>query len=194
MSAAAKRKTSKQSASTVARRESFGGVNLSRSTIDAARRERVPGEAGLSYYTARGACRFTAPTRRRKRWIELPSGLSYLKRRFKFLNLLPNQELSKVIVQNTHNMRFVQRVLAPAVLEAARKFSAVVVTGPRRAGKTTLLRHTFPGVEYVLLQDPNVQARARADPRGLLEELRQPVLYRRDSKCAGVVRLHPHTD
>jgi len=74
-------------------------------------------------------------------------------------------------------MRFVQRALSPAVLEAARKFSAVVVTGPRRAGKTTLLRHTFPGAVYVLLQDPDVQSRARADPRGLLEELRRQVLF-----------------
>jgi len=74
-------------------------------------------------------------------------------------------------------MRFVQRALSPAVQEAARKFSAVVVTGPRRAGKTTLLRHTFPGAVYVLLQDPDVQSRARADPRGLLEELRRQVLF-----------------
>jgi uncharacterized protein len=63
------------------------------------------------------------------------------------------------------------------VLEAGRGFSAVVVTGPRRAEKTTLLRRLFPRASYVLLEDPDIQARARSDPRTLLEELRLPVLF-----------------
>ena len=63
------------------------------------------------------------------------------------------------------------------MLEAARHFSAVVVTGPRRAGKTTLLRHSFPNARYVLLEDPDIQARVRNDPRAFLDELRPPVVF-----------------
>ena len=74
-------------------------------------------------------------------------------------------------------MRFIRRAIQPAVLEAARSFPAVVVTGPLRAGKTTLLRRLFPRAAYVLLEDPDVQARARSDPRALLEELRLPALF-----------------
>jgi predicted AAA+ superfamily ATPase len=51
-----------------------------------------------------------------------------------------------------------------------------VVTGPRRAGKTTLLRRLFPRATYVLLEDPDVQARAQSDPRGFLDEIRLPVV------------------
>jgi predicted AAA+ superfamily ATPase len=74
-------------------------------------------------------------------------------------------------------MRFVDRAIENVLREAARRFPAVVVTGPRRAGKTTLLRRLFPHAGYVLLEDPDLQARARSDPRALLEELRLPVVF-----------------
>src|SRR5664279_4194958 len=74
-------------------------------------------------------------------------------------------------------MRFIPRAIQPAVLEAVRSFPAVVVTGPRRTGKTSLLRRLFPRATYVLLEDPDIQARARSDPRGLLEELRLPAVF-----------------
>lgn len=73
-------------------------------------------------------------------------------------------------------MRTVQRKLAGPISAAARAFSAVVVTGPRRSGKTTLLRHLFPGAEYVLLEDPDVLLRVRADPRGFVRDLRTPAI------------------
>src|ERR1035437_5459554 len=74
-------------------------------------------------------------------------------------------------------MRFIPRAIQPAVRGAVRSSPAVVVTGPRRTGKTTLLRHLFPRATYVLLEDPDIQARARSDPRALLEELRLPVVF-----------------
>ncbi len=74
-------------------------------------------------------------------------------------------------------MPFTARRLSPIILEATRAFPAVVLTGPRRAGKTTLLRHLFPRAAYVPLEDPDIQARVRADPRGFLDGLTPPVLF-----------------
>ena len=74
-------------------------------------------------------------------------------------------------------MRYTARRLADVVVEAARNFPAVVVTGPRRAGKTTLLRHLFPRAQYVLLEDPDIQARIRSDPRAFLDAVRPPVVF-----------------
>ncbi len=74
-------------------------------------------------------------------------------------------------------MHYIPRTLARVLREATRHFPAVVVTGPRRAGKTTLLRKLFPNAHYVLLEDPDVRARIRDDPRAFLDELRPPVVF-----------------
>jgi uncharacterized protein len=74
-------------------------------------------------------------------------------------------------------MSYVARDLQNLILQAARHFPAVVLTGPRRAGKTTLLRHLLPRARYVLLEDPDIQARVRSDPRTFLESLPPPVLF-----------------
>ena len=74
-------------------------------------------------------------------------------------------------------MRYVQRELAGVLQGASRHFPAVVVTGPRRAGKTTLVRKLFPHSRYVLLEDPDIQARVRTDPRAFLDELQPPVVF-----------------
>jgi predicted AAA+ superfamily ATPase len=73
-------------------------------------------------------------------------------------------------------MRYVHRELESRVLTAARSFPALVLTGPRRAGKTWLLRHLLPQADYYLLEDPTVVARLRADPQGFLDGVRLPVI------------------
>ena len=73
-------------------------------------------------------------------------------------------------------MQHVPRHLAQSVLKAARHFPALVLTGPRRAGKTWLLRRLFPNAGYFLLEDPDIVARLRADPHGFLDAVKTPVI------------------
>ena len=74
-------------------------------------------------------------------------------------------------------MANVPRLIASQLAAALRRFPAVVVTGPRRSGKTTLLRSSVPGAQYVLLEDPDVQDRVRSNPRAFIESLRPPVIF-----------------
>lgn len=75
-------------------------------------------------------------------------------------------------------MLYFQRSLEKVVMRAAREFPAVVVTGPRQSGKTTLLKHLFArSVSYVSLEPPDLRAAAGADPRGFLDLYPPPVIF-----------------
>ena len=68
-------------------------------------------------------------------------------------------------------MPYVPRHLAATVRRAMRTFPAVVVTGPRQTGKTTLLREEFGrSHRYVSLELPAVRDFARDDPSGFLQD------------------------
>lgn len=73
-------------------------------------------------------------------------------------------------------MRYILRQIEPGLLKASRHFPAIILTGPRRAGKTTLLRHLFPKATHVQMEDPDLIARARSDPNAFLDELQTPVI------------------
>lgn len=73
-------------------------------------------------------------------------------------------------------MQHIERNIAPHLKNAAKSFPCVVLTGPRRSGKTYLLKHLFPKAGYYLLEDPDIIGRFRSDPQGFLDGLKPPVI------------------
>jgi len=63
----------------------------------------------------------------------------------------------------------IKRLLAVKLLNAAKKYPILTLTGPRQSGKTTLARFVFENYEYVSLEDPDNALMAKDDPRGFFE-------------------------
>lgn len=74
--------------------------------------------------------------------------------------------------------KFITRSIEVVLRQAVREFPALILTGPRQSGKTTLLNHLFgKKFKYLSLEPPDVRATAISDPRGLLDSYDSPVIF-----------------
>jgi predicted AAA+ superfamily ATPase len=73
-------------------------------------------------------------------------------------------------------MNYIERKIESCLKQSLEMFPAVVLTGPRRAGKTFMLRNVLRDAAYVQLEDPDTLVSVKADPRGFLDGLSLPVI------------------
>lgn len=62
----------------------------------------------------------------------------------------------------------ITRSIESKVLDFAKSYPVVTITGPRQSGKTTLCKNLFQDYAYFNLEDPDIRAFAEEDPRGFL--------------------------
>lgn len=62
----------------------------------------------------------------------------------------------------------ISRTIAQELVRVVGKFPAVLMAGPRDAGKTTLVRSVLPGIQYVSMEDLDRRLFAESDPKGFL--------------------------
>ena len=77
-------------------------------------------------------------------------------------------------------MEYIARHMEKRIAELSREYSAILVTGPRQAGKTTMLRELAEkegkGRKYVSLDDISLRDTAKNDPALFLQMYNPPVL------------------
>ncbi len=74
-------------------------------------------------------------------------------------------------------MSYTERTLAIPLNKSLESFPAIVITGPRQSGKTTMVKHLLGKTHmYISLESPDVRMRAKDDPRGFLEDIDSPVI------------------
>lgn len=71
---------------------------------------------------------------------------------------------------------YIHRNLQKPLKEAIEQFPAVLVTGPRQAGKSTLLQHTLKNFRYVSFDDVLIRNLAESDPALFLKTYEPPVI------------------
>jgi len=88
-----------------------------------------------------------------------------------------------------YNCRMIiARFFRERLLQAAATFPALVLTGPRQAGKTTLLRDLFPDYTYVSLDLPSIAEAAESDPGSFFDAFPPPVLVDEVQYAPGLFR------
>lgn len=85
-------------------------------------------------------------------------------------------------------MAYIHRSIEERLVKASETFKAVLVTGPRQVGKSTMLKKVFPDRKYVTLDDPFLEEQANQNgsmfmmlnqpPITFDEVQRAPILFR----------------
>src|ERR1700722_10273974 len=71
---------------------------------------------------------------------------------------------------------YLHRKLEQPLKEALEQFPVILVTGPRQAGKSTLLQHALKGYNYVTFDDVLVRNLAESDPALFLKTYEAPLI------------------
>ncbi len=84
---------------------------------------------------------------------------------------------------------YLHRKLEQPLKEALKQFPVVLVTGPRQAGKSTLLQHALKGYNYVTFDDILIRNLAETDPALFLKTYEPPLII---DEIQYVPSLLPH--
>ena len=71
---------------------------------------------------------------------------------------------------------YYKRIVEEILSQAVKTFPAVVISGPRQSGKTTLLKNIVKTGTYLTLDDPNFRSLLSENPLDYLDSLKKPVV------------------
>ena len=85
-------------------------------------------------------------------------------------------------------MRYIERSIEARLRKATETYKAVLLTGPRQVGKSTLLKRLFPGRKYVSLDDPFLEEQASQNGSMFMMLNQPPVTIDEVQRAPGLFR------
>ena len=85
-------------------------------------------------------------------------------------------------------MKYLKRSVEKVVLDSAKTFKCVLITGARQTGKSTLLKNLFPQKKFVSFDDPFVEEEAKKNPETFLAFNAPPVIFDEVQLAPGLFR------
>ena len=76
----------------------------------------------------------------------------------------------------------IDRSLVSHLKALGKHFPIISLTGPRQAGKTTLLKELYSNYEYISLENPDIRSQAEGDPRTFLSRFITEIKSKRTFK------------
>jgi predicted AAA+ superfamily ATPase len=75
-------------------------------------------------------------------------------------------------------MSYIKRDMEKVVVDLSEQYPAILITGPRQVGKTTMLQNLMAGTDrtYVSLDDLNIRELAKSDPSMFFQIYKTPIL------------------
>lgn len=74
-------------------------------------------------------------------------------------------------------MEYIDRSIEDCILNADESFKAVLLTGARQTGKSTVLKKLFPGKKYVTFDDPFMEEQAKNSANMFMELHQSPIVF-----------------
>ena len=83
---------------------------------------------------------------------------------------------------------WIDRSLETRIRSLAGALPAILVTGARQVGKTSLLRHTLPDTPFVALDLPSAAQQAEMEPQTILSKHGEPIIFDEVQCAPGLLR------
>ena len=81
----------------------------------------------------------------------------------------------------------ITRDIQQTLMNLAKVYPVVTITGPRQAGKTTLAKISFPGFGYCNLEHPDTRLIAQQDPKSFFQQNPPPVIIDEIQRVPGLL-------